>query len=86
MKNVQIPISVFSQNAGKYGPEITSYLGIFHAVEALRKVTIFEEKYYIRKSSRANSYVSLIFASASCPSNLRNKYNDFTYLQSILTF
>ena len=25
-------LSVFSPNAGKYGPEITPYLGTFHAV------------------------------------------------------
>ena len=28
------PNTVFSLNAGKYGPEVTTYLGSFHAVSA----------------------------------------------------
>ena len=27
-------------NAGKYGPEITPYLGTFHAVRAIAKLTL----------------------------------------------
>ena len=34
-------LSVFSQNAGKYGPEITPYLDTFHAVQCIEIYTIF---------------------------------------------
>ena len=34
-------LSVFSPNAGKYGPEITPYLDTFHAVNLLYKSTLF---------------------------------------------
>ena len=34
-------LSLFSPNAGKYGPEITPYLGTFHAVRTSELLVIF---------------------------------------------
>ena len=39
---VYFKISVFSPNAGKYGPEITPYLDTFHAVSISVNITDLE--------------------------------------------
>ena len=39
-------LSVFSPNAGKYGPEITPYLDTFHAVISYMLFLLVYENYY----------------------------------------
>ena len=36
--------SVFSPNTGKYGPEVTPYLGTFHVVSAAQKVSALHKE------------------------------------------
>ena len=54
-------LSVFSPNAGKYGPEITSYLDIFHVVRLLGKCKATIRVHFVFQSQQVrNCYYYMI--------------------------
>ena len=52
-------LSVFSPNAGKYGPEITPYLGTFHAVRTSELLVIFVQSNPVNPDKFVSSILRL---------------------------
>ena len=53
-------LSVFSPNAGKYGPEITPYLDTFQAVNILRKISLQFQNLKLSISCKIAFYIFFV--------------------------